>query len=69
MKNLDLRQVGTIMGLPLYVDVADVFDHRYKGELISAREKKVMMVSALLQRTFTPPPVKEGDDEVDSKGL
>ena len=36
---LDLRQVGMVTGLPIYVDLAKVKDFVEKGSLLSERNK------------------------------
>lgn len=52
MRQLDLRQVGTIMGLPIYIDVASVSDFRRKGSITSERDRKIMQVTAMIRRAF-----------------
>jgi hypothetical protein len=53
MQNLDLRQVGKIIGLPIYVDVSDVPNVQVKSDpMLTERDRKAMMASTIMQRSF-----------------
>ena len=53
MNNLDLRQLGFIMGLPIYVDVASVRDTTpTKENPITERTRKTMIAGMMLKQAF-----------------
>jgi len=52
MNDLDLRQLGTIMGLPLYVGVESVRDYSSKKDPISERTKKALLAGMILRRAM-----------------
>lgn len=52
MNNLDLRYLGKIMDLPLYVDVSSVKDYKAKNDIFSERDKKALMVGTMIKRAF-----------------
>ena len=60
MKDLDLRQVGQILGLPLYVDVSSIPNYRSKDDLLDTRDKKKLLVRKMLESAFN---VGVKDDE------
>jgi hypothetical protein len=57
-KNLDLRHIGNLMGVPLYVDVSQVPDVQISEfpTKYTERDKKVMMIRLMFQQFFAPPP-------------
>lgn len=59
MKDLDLRQVGKLLGFPLYIDVAS--EHR-----LITREKKVVLAQKILEKLFELP--KKRDPEAQLPG-
>lgn len=54
MKDLDLREVGRILGLPLYIDVSQVRNVQVEKvpTLMTERDKKAILVRTILQRVF-----------------
>lgn len=64
MNKLDLRQVGTIFGHALYVDVADTIDLKGKDDVLSSRDREELMVTSALQDAFkVTKQKKENPDE------
>ena len=55
---LDLRQIGTIYGHALYVDVADMPDFIETGEVLSRRDIEEYKVRTYLQEACGMPPSK-----------
>lgn len=56
MNKLDLRQVGKIMGLPVYVDFASIPEtNKTFNNPLSARDEKEVQVGAIMMRAFNPP--------------
>lgn len=49
MNKLDLRQVGTFMGLPLYIDLDSIPDFREEGDLMTERDKKQLRIAKMLR--------------------
>jgi hypothetical protein len=63
MRRMDLRQVGTITGLPMYIDFAGIKDFKAANEILSERDKKEILVTKMLQSAFGVPKDQEGNDE------
>lgn len=76
MKDLDLRQVGTIMGVPVYVDLSSIPDTQLKSfsTKYTERDEKFTIITIMIRQLFTMPPEspfgnsrvrmkKEGDDD------
>lgn len=55
---LDLRQIGTIFGHALYVDLAGVMDITKDGEILSERDLQEYKVRTTIQEAFGMPPSK-----------
>lgn len=55
MNKLDLRQVGTVCGHELYVNVADIPDYIEKDEILSVRDLEEFKVRTILEKAFNPP--------------
>lgn len=67
MGDMDLRLLGSIMGLPLYVDVSSIPQHseftgKDKKITISERDRKAFMVRQILQEAVGMPPQERNDD-------
>lgn len=52
MNKMDLRQVGTITGLPIYVDFASLPDYKEDGETLSVRDNRERLIHAMLRKAF-----------------
>lgn len=61
MRSLDLRFIGTILGLPVYVDVSKVqnIDVGAGVTKMSERDRKVMLIRTIMQQKFNPPKDEE----------
>lgn len=62
MDKLDLRQVGTLFGNPIYVDLAGV--HNLKEDsVLSTRDKEEYKVRKALQKAFQMPTTEPSETE------
>lgn len=52
MNKLDLRQVGAILGLPIYVDFDSIPDYKCDDGSLSERDKKQALVNIMLRESF-----------------
>lgn len=52
MNKMDLRQLGTIMGLPVYIDLASIPEYKGKKDIMSERDRKEFMARAIINRAF-----------------
>jgi hypothetical protein len=52
MNKLDLRQIGTIMGMPIYVDVASIPYYKRKKDILSNRDIKEAQVTQIISDSF-----------------
>ena len=52
MNKMDLRQVGTITGLPIYVDFASIRDFKTSDEILSSRDQRELLINAMLRKAF-----------------
>ena len=56
MDKLDLRQIGTLFGHKLFVDVSDLPYHKDKNDILSNRDHAEIEVTKTLQEFFNPKP-------------
>ena len=52
MNRMDLRQVGIITGLPIYVDFDSIPDYKDKNEILSARDSRELLVVKIFNKVF-----------------
>ena len=59
-KDMDLRYVGNILGLPMYIDVSSV-PNTMRANHLSERDAKVALVRIMMQKNFYPPKKEDQD--------
>lgn len=52
LNNIDMRQVGTLYGCPIYVDVAHIPNIKEDKELLSLRDRQKIEVEEALKKAF-----------------
>lgn len=62
--NIDLRRVGTILGMPMYIDMAGVKDFTEETSLLSNRQRKLELAKTILKNAIEQRAKKPTEEEV-----
>lgn len=57
-KDIDMRHIGQVMGMPIYIDVSQIPDIQVESfkTKYTERDRKVTLIQILFQQMFAPLP-------------